>query len=138
MTLQVEQILTIRFSDTDAMGVVWHGNYIKFFEDGREAFGEKFDLKYLDVYDRGYFTPIVRMEVDHKAPIYYGDTVKLITTFIPHRAAKMIFEYKIVNTTSNTIVAKGKSIQVFMHAGNRTLELNNPAFYETWKTQYLA
>ena len=36
--------IDIRFSETDAMGVVWHGNYLKFFEDGREAFGKEFGL----------------------------------------------------------------------------------------------
>lgn len=37
--LQVEIPIKVRFSDTDAMGVVWHGNYLRFFEDAREAFG---------------------------------------------------------------------------------------------------
>ena len=31
----------VRFNETDVLGVVWHGNYIKFFEDGREAFGRE-------------------------------------------------------------------------------------------------
>ena len=34
-------IITVRFSETDPLGIVWHGNYIKYFEDGREAFGRK-------------------------------------------------------------------------------------------------
>ena len=45
--LRTEIELTIRFSETDAMGVVWHGNYLKFFEDAREYFGHKFGMSYL-------------------------------------------------------------------------------------------
>ena len=49
----------VRFSETDAMGVVWHGNYLKFFEDGREAFGREFGLSYTTIYDNGYTAPVV-------------------------------------------------------------------------------
>ena len=39
--------IDIRFSEVDSMHVVWHGNYAKYFEDAREAFGEKYGLDYL-------------------------------------------------------------------------------------------
>ena len=32
--------ITVRFSEVDAMQVVWHGEYIRYFEDGRESFGK--------------------------------------------------------------------------------------------------
>ena len=38
-TLSVTKTLTIRFSEVDAMGIVWHGSYALYFEDAREAFG---------------------------------------------------------------------------------------------------
>ena len=38
----------VRFSETDNLGVVWHGNYVKYFEDGREAFGREHNISYLD------------------------------------------------------------------------------------------
>jgi len=137
MELSLEIELNVRFSDTDAMGVVWHGNYLRFFEDGREAFGAKYELEYLDVYGNGYFTPIVKSEINHKAPIYYGDKVKLITKYIRQRAAKLIFEYQIENIETGVICATGKTIQVFLRAEERTLDLNNPDFYQKWKDKYL-
>ena len=81
--LQVEIPIKVRFSDTDAMGVVWHGNYLRFFEDAREAFGIKYGLSYLDVYHRGFFTPIVKSSVEHKSPINYGEEVVAIAKFHP-------------------------------------------------------
>jgi len=137
MELSLEIDLNVRFSDTDAMGVVWHGNYLRFFEDGREEFGKKYELEYLDVYGNGYFTPIVKSEINHKSPIYYGDKVKLITKYIPQRAAKLIFEYQIENIETGAICATGKTIQVFLRAEERTLDLNNPDFYQKWKNKYL-
>ena len=42
--------LRVRFSEVDSMRVVWHGEYVRYFEDGREAFGEQYPgLGYLDI-----------------------------------------------------------------------------------------
>lgn len=137
MDLSIDLVLNIRFSDTDAMGVVWHGNYLRFFEDGREAFGEQFGLEYLDMYHDGYFTPIVKSEINHKSPIYYGDKVKIVITHIPQRSAKLVFEYKIVNIDTNAICATGKTVQVFLTVKERNLELNTPEFYQKWKNKHI-
>ena len=130
--LKVELELNIRFSDTDAMGVVWHGNYLRFFEDAREAFGNNFDLRYLDMYNEGYFTPIVKSEINHKSPLYYGDKVKAIARFIPSSCAELIFEYEIINLTTNSISATGRTVQIFLTAKERILELNKPHFIIDW------
>ena len=133
MKLSSEIEFDIRFSETDAMGVVWHGNYLKFFEDGREAFGKKYGLEYLDIYSKGYFTPIVKSEINHKSPIYYGQRAKIITTLVPCKAAKIIFEYEIFNLSSGTINAAGRTIQVFLTVEQREMELYTPDFYLDWE-----
>lgn len=135
MDLQTEIEFDIRFSETDAMGVVWHGNYLKYFEDGREAFGKEFGLEYLDMYKNGYFTPIVKSEINHKSPIDYGHRAKIITTLRPCRAAKIIFEYEIINLTTGLVSATGTTMQVFLHAEKRELELNIPDFYLEWENK---
>ena len=131
--LSSEIEIDIRFSETDAMGVVWHGNYLKFFEDGREAFGKTFGLEYLTIFDQGYYTPIVKSEIDHKAPVYYGQAIKVITKYIPSKSAKIMFEYEVVNLTTGEICAVGKTMQVFLEKESRTLELLTPDFYSQWK-----
>jgi acyl-CoA thioester hydrolase len=137
MSLSIDTELNIRFSDTDAMGVVWHGNYLRFFEDGREDFGKKFGIEYLDMYNSGYFTPIVKSEISHKSPIYYGDKVKVVTNFIPQRAAKLVFEYQIINIESGKVCAEGKTIQVFLSVVERQLELSAPQFFVDWRNKNL-
>jgi acyl-CoA thioester hydrolase len=129
--------IDIRFSETDAMGVVWHGNYLKFFEDGREAFGKSFGLEYLTIFDRGYFTPIIRSEIDHKAPVYYGQVIKVITKYIPSKSAKIQFEYEVLNISTGALCAVGKTVQVFLDKESRTLELITPDFYREWKERNL-
>ena len=57
--LSVTKPFDIRFSEVDSMGVVWHGHYAIYFEDAREAFGDKYGFEYLMMFDKGYFEPIV-------------------------------------------------------------------------------
>ncbi len=135
--LSSEIEIDIRFSETDAMGVVWHGNYLKFFEDGREAFGKTFGLEYLTIFDKGYFTPIIKSEIDHKAPVYYGQQIKVITKFIPSKSAKILFEYEVINMSTGALCAVGKTMQVFLEKESRTLELLTPDFYREWKERHV-
>lgn len=135
MILTNEIEFDIRFSETDAMGVVWHGNYLKYFEDAREAFGKKFGMEYLDIYSEGYFTPIVKSEINHKSPLYYGERAKILIKYIPTKAAKLIFEYEIVNLVSGKISATGSTTQVFLTETTRKLNLNKPDFFIDWETK---
>jgi len=128
--------INVRFSETDAMGVVWHGNYLKFFEDGREAFGEEYGIPYLAVYDNGFFIPIVKTEIDYKSSVKFGQRIKIITRFIPSRAAKIVFEYEVVNMNTGELAAKGKTIQVFTSREDGILQLLIPDFYADWLKKY--
>ena len=131
--LSAETKVNIRFSDTDSMGVVWHGNYLKFFEDVREVFAQKYAIDYLDVYEKGYFLPIVKSEIDHKSPIFYGQQAKVNVTLIPTASAKVIFKYQVFNLATNKIAATGKTIQVFLTSKGRELSLYKPDFYIAWE-----
>jgi acyl-CoA thioester hydrolase len=135
--LSSEIEIDIRFSETDAMGVVWHGNYLKFFEDGREAFGKQYGLEYLTIFNNGYFTPIVKSEIDHKAPVLYGQRIKVITRFVPSKAAKIMYEYEVINLSTHELCAVGKTMQVFLERETRTMELLTPDFYQAWKESNL-
>ena len=135
--LSTEIEIDIRFSETDAMGVVWHGNYLKFFEDGREAFGKDYGLEYLNIFDKGFFTPIIRSEIDHKAPVYYGQIIKVVTKYIPTKSAKIMFDYEVINLSTGALCAVGQTIQVFLDKNTRALELLTPDFYREWKERHL-
>ena len=124
--------IRIRFNETDPLGIVWHGNYIKYFEDGREAFGRKYGITYLDVKENGFATPIVKSSCEHKLPLKYGELAIIETTFINSPAAKMIFEYAIKNKEGK-VVCIGKTTQVFVDFKTNELALTNPPFYENWK-----
>ncbi|ELR71304.1 4-hydroxybenzoyl-CoA thioesterase [Fulvivirga imtechensis AK7] len=127
--------IKVRFSEVDSMGILWHGHYIKYFEDGRESFGRNFNLGYFDVYDQGYLIPIVKIDCSFKKPIQYKDEVAIETTFIDTPAAKIIFEYKLYSKQSGDVYATGRSEQVFLDK-NRQLYLTVPDFFAQWKQHW--
>lgn len=133
-TLVDKTSLKIRFSEVDSMQIVWHGNYSKYFEDGRESFGRKYGIGYMDIYSEGYMAPIVELNCKYKQSLRYGDTAIVTTTYIFNEAAKIEFEFIINRESDNAIIATGSSMQVFLK--DNELELNNPQFYQEWKKKW--
>ena len=129
--LTVSEDIRVRFNETDPLGIVWHGYYITYFEDGREAFGRKHGISYLDIHSHGYTTPIVKSECEHKLPLRYGDIARIETTIVDTPAAKMIFRYKIFDANDN-VACTGETTQVFVDA-NGMLSLIMPSFFEEWR-----
>ncbi|MDX1279164.1 thioesterase family protein [Oceanihabitans sediminis] len=123
----------VRFVETDPLGIVWHGNYIQYFEDGRESFGREHGISYLDQKEHGYATPIVKSSTDHKLPLRYGDIATIKTIYVDSPAAKMVFRYEIYNQ-NNQLVCTGETVQVFVDKiGEGDLSLTIPEFFMEWK-----
>lgn len=123
--------IRVRFVETDPLGIVWHGNYIQYFEDGREAFGRHHGISYLDQKDHNFSTPIVKSNSEHKLPLRYGDVATVVTTYVDSPAAKMVFKYKILNPKGE-VACIGETVQVFVELGGE-LSLTIPKFFMDWK-----
>ncbi|RFC54912.1 acyl-CoA thioesterase [Brumimicrobium aurantiacum] len=123
----------VKFNEADPLGIVWHGNYVSYFEEGREAFGREHGITYLDINNHGFSIPIVRMECDNKFPLKYGDTYTIKTHVLDCPAAKIIHTYEIYNQ-DGVLACEGKTIQVFVNKEG-ALSLTLPKFYEEWKNK---
>ena len=134
--LQSTFSIKIRFSEIDAMRVVWHGAYAKYFEDAREYFGEAYGIGYKVIEKNGYFAPLVDLSFQYKQPLTYGMTPEITITYQPTEAAKIVFDYEIRDKATQEVMATGHSVQVFMDL-NYELVWTNPDFYEAWKKQWL-
>jgi acyl-CoA thioester hydrolase len=128
--------IQVRFNEADPLGIVWHGHYIRYFEDGREDFGNIHGLCYLDVYKQGFVIPVVSVQCDFKKSLRYGDRVIVESKYIPTESAKMKFTYRLFNAATNELVATGSSVQVFLSKEDSVLQLANPPFFEDWKRKH--
>jgi acyl-CoA thioester hydrolase len=127
--------ITVRFSEADPMGIVWHGNYLKYFEDGREAFGRKYEFDYLSAYHQGIYVPLVQVDLRYKKSLQYNEAAIVETTFIDTAAAKIQYKYKIFREVDNELVTTGSTTQVFVDE-NRNLILNTPPSFLAWKRKW--
>jgi len=124
----------VRFGEVDSMGIVWHGNYVKYIEEGRESFGKKYGISYLDIYANDVMAPVVNMNIDFKKQVQYGDILIVETEFVDHAAAKIIFNFKIFRKSDNELVATAQSTQVFIDM-NKEMILYPPDFFVEWKKE---
>ncbi len=127
-----ECIVTVRFSEVDSLKIVWHGHYIKYFEDGRESFGKQYGIGYLDLFSQGLLTPIVEVNCNYKRHLSYGDNVFIETSFVNDEAAKIIYNFNLYRENDRELVATGNSVQVFLNEEGELL-LTNPEKFIEWK-----
>jgi acyl-CoA thioester hydrolase len=127
--------IEVRFSELDPLNVVWHGNYIKYFEDGREDFGSKHGISYCDIRNAGVMAPIVSVNCNYKRFVKYGDKLLVETTFIDNPAAKIVLEYTIRRASDQELIAEGSTTQVFTDFEGNLL-LISPDFFISWKQKW--
>ena len=130
--------IEVKFREADPLGIVWHGHFIRYFEDGREAFGSAYGLRYLDLFRKDIVVPIIHIDCNYRRILRYGHTILLETTYVDTPAAKLLFDYTITDTDTGERVASGNSVQVFMDRQSLELMLTIPPFMADWKARWLA
>ena len=134
-TLTAVHPFEIRFSEVDSMNIVWHGSYMLYFEDAREAFGARYGLEYMTIFGNGYYAPLVEMDFKFKSPMRYESHPEIIITYRPTESAKIVFDYEIRDRDTGTVCATGRSVQVFMDR-NYELVWESPEFYRNWQKKW--
>lgn len=130
--------IEVKFSEADPLGIVWHGHFIRYFEDGREAFGAAYGLRYLDFFRKDIVVPIIHIDCNYRRILRYGHTVRLETTYVDTPAAKLLFDYTITDIGTGERVATGNSVQVFLQRESLELMLTVPPFMASWKARWLS
>lgn len=122
----------VRFGEVDSMGIVWHGNYVKYIEEGRESFGHRYGISYLDFHANDLMAPVVSLSFKYKKQVKYGDRLIVKTEYVDDEAAKLIFRFRIYRKSDDELVATAETIQVFLNDKGEIL-LYPPEFVLVWK-----
>jgi acyl-CoA thioester hydrolase len=89
--------IRVRYSETDQMGVVYHGNYVPYFEIGRVEWLRDKGISYKSLEENGIALPIVSMHLNYKKSARYDDLLTIITKFKKHSSVKVEFDCEIYN-----------------------------------------
>jgi acyl-CoA thioester hydrolase len=118
----------IEFCDVDSMQIVWHGNYIKYFEKARCALLNKLSYNYIQMKESGYAFPIVKIEAKYIAPLTFGDRVKAVAILEEYENTIQI-KYELYNAKTGILTTKGSSAQMAYCIASRDTEFICPAFF---------
>ncbi len=108
---EIEILIAVSMHDTDSMGVVWHGNYLKYFECAREALLNRHQLTYKAMIDSGICYPVVEQKINYRRFLSVTDKEIKIKAFIEEAATRLKIGYEAIASTGE-IAAYGYTVQV--------------------------
>ena len=103
----------VNFYDTDAMAVVHHSNYIRWFEIGRVEFLRQAGITLTELMDDGYVFPITEVSAKYMNSGYFDDELIIETTPVALTKAKMAFSYRVLRACDDTVLVTGFTQNVF-------------------------
>ena len=119
---QHEINVRVRYSETDQMGVVYHGNYAQYFEMGRVEWLRNIGISYKWMEENGIMLPVVSLNMNYKKPARYDDLLIVKTIFKKQESVKIEFDYEIRNEKDELLtIANSTLVFVDMKTGRPVL-----------------
>ncbi len=118
--------LRIYYEDTDAGGVVYHANYLGFFERARTEFFRLRGLSVKQLHDDGFIFPVVRVEVDFKAPAVLDDLLRIDTTLLETGRTSFTLQQQVIRQEDEKLLVAAKITLVCVAPGMKAKRLPLP------------
>lgn len=108
-----ETKIRVRYGETDQMGVVYHANYVKYFEIGRTEWLRNFGLTYKEIEEKNIIMPVISLQVNYKKSALYDEVIQVKTSLVKAPSASIEFHYEITNDKGE-LLANGTTILAFV------------------------
>lgn len=118
----------VRYADTDAAGVVYHANHLKYFEIGRSEFMRDHVCSYKEIEDTGIVLPVTEAFTRYKAPAFYDDLLIIETRIDELKCMTCKFAYKISRDDGGRktkLIARGYTIHAAISKNGKLTQLPN-------------
>lgn len=126
--IQSRTQVTVRYAETDMMGVVYHGNYLPWFEIGRTTLLREQGLPYRQLEEDGFRLPVLEVAVKYLRPAVYDDTVTIVTTLRERPLLRIRLDYEVYR--GEELLATGSTVHAFIDRSGRPVR-PPAAFSET-------
>lgn len=104
--------VTVRYAETDMMGIVYHGSYLPWFEIGRTNLLKEQGIPYRDLEADGYRLPVLEAALKYHRPAVYDDTVTVVTTLQEKPLLRIRLEYEIYR--GGDLLVTGHTLHAFV------------------------
>jgi acyl-CoA thioester hydrolase len=109
--------VTVRYAETDMMGIVYHANYLPWFEVGRTTLLKEIGVPYKRLEEEGFRLPVLEISAKYLRPAVYDDTVEVVTTIREKPLLRIRLEYEV--RRGDELLATGSSVHAFVDTEGR-------------------
>lgn len=133
--LYAEVSIVTSFQDADPMGVVYHGNYFRFFEEARRVLMNKLSYGYREMQDSGFMWPIIDTRVKYVRPIPFNHEIKVKAT-LKEWENRLRVDYMITDALTGERLTMAHTMQVAVRIDDGEMCFASPAVFtdkvEAW------
>ena len=109
--------VTVRYAETDMMGVVYHGSYLPWFEVGRTTLLKEMGLAYRQLEAEGYRLPVLEVAAKYFRPALYDDVITIVTRIHDKPLLRIRLEYEV--RRGEELLATGFTVHAFIDRAGR-------------------
>ena len=118
--------IRVIYADTDQMGVVYHSNYLRYFEIGRTELLRELGISYKEMEACGLFLPVKEVFIDYKISIKYDDVVVVHTCIDKLKNVSLKLKYEIRNKEdSDLLYTTGYTLHPFINKNGEIIRPEN-------------
>jgi acyl-CoA thioester hydrolase len=109
--------VTVRYAETDMMGIVYHANYLPWFEVGRTTLLKEIGVPYRKLEEEGFRLPVLEVSAKFIRPAVYDDTLAILTTVTERPLLRIRLDYEVKR--GDELLATGTSVHAFVDRQGR-------------------
>lgn len=106
--------IRIIYADTDQMGIVYHANYLKFFEIGRTELLRELGMPYKVCEEKGIMLPVKEVFIDYKRSAKYDDVIIVSSYVATLKNVSLKINYEIYEKQSQKLLTLGYTVHPFV------------------------
>lgn len=123
----------ILYADTDRSSVVYHANYLRYFEFGRASLMRDAAYPYRDIEESGYVYPIIDMGITFFKPLHYDDPIWIHTRPAELERVRLRFDYVVTHAENGRLICRGFTKHCALNAAGSPVGVD-PKTIHLWKT----
>jgi acyl-CoA thioester hydrolase len=126
--ISAEIEVEVPFHDVDLARVVWHGHYLKYFENARWVLMDRIGYGLQCMLDSGYGWPVVDLQVKYLRVSRYGERLRVRASLVEWEN-RLVINYLVTDIVTGARVARGQTVQVTVEMATGTLQFVMPAAF---------
>lgn len=115
--------IRVTYADTDAMGIVYYANYLKWFEVGRTELMRSLGIVYKEMEEGGTFLPVLEVFCKYHASGKYDDVLLVETSLDFLKRASIRFAYRILRKADGIQLVTGSTLHAFLDQEGRIVKI---------------